>query len=206
MKTLLKKIKKTFNMDIDVFGIIKNITIIDKNDYPNNDDFEVISAEFGGYIGAPSCAMTNYENYVKYIMNKINVEYFAYREYNKYLDISGIIKFMLDKFDKGIKFIYTKITYPLTTPSYFKFELEDNCWRENLLFVFVHNIAYKLTYAIEDETMNDNKKKEVSNSLNRTTSNGKYGIWGHCIEDLIYLPPTVYINKDTALCRIGCDS
>ena len=62
--------------------------------------------------------------------------------------------------------------------------------------------AYKKIYNEENITMNKTIKNN-SSLLNRGTSNGKYGIWGHDIDDLYISSIVIYEN---GIIDLGIDS
>ena len=87
------------------------------------------------------------------------------------------------------------IDYPLNKPLTRKYESEKGF----TMIEIVNNIieTYREIYRIESETTTNKVVpiKERVGLLNRNTTNGEYGIWGHDIEDLViealcYYPQT----------------
>jgi hypothetical protein len=75
-----------------------------------------------------------------------------------------------------------KIIYPLSKPFVHKFTTDSNgMLRKELVKLIVDD--YHQIYKEEDESVG-HKTKEIPGMYNRQTSNGKYGIWGHHIDDL----------------------
>lgn len=62
--------------------------------------------------------------------------------------------------------------------------------------------CYKLIYKDEEETTSI-EPTDIPGMLNRITTNGAYGIWGHNLSDLIL--HTVYIDGNNVI-RLGVDS
>jgi len=62
--------------------------------------------------------------------------------------------------------------------------------------------SYKKIYATEDSDVGD-ETGNIQGMLNRETSEGRYGIWGHNLGDLIL--HTAYIQKNNTI-EIGVDS
>lgn len=93
------------------------------------------------------------------------------------------------------------ITYPLSNPYTGKFKVgKSGMTRSKLVDKVIK--AYKKIYATEDEDVGE-ETGNIPGMLNRASSNGRYGIWGHCMEDLML--HTAYIEKGGKI-RISCDS
>lgn len=66
--------------------------------------------------------------------------------------------------------------------------------------------SYQEVYRIENS---EDEEKLIPGMFNRQESNGRYGIWGHCIEDLLYNGMhniTYGPNKNSVICYFNCDS
>lgn len=61
---------------------------------------------------------------------------------------------------------------------------------------------YRKMYDEEDRTAGK-KTGNIPGMMNRSTSEGKYGIWGHCIGDLMLVSATVFPNGNI---KLGVDS
>lgn len=105
--------------------------------------------------------------------------------------------------DENIKCIYIHIDYPLTNPAIFKFTTKEPVTYGMLLYTYT--IAYQMIYIIEEEEVGN--IGNIPGMLNRKTSNGKFGIWGHHIGDLVYNgSSTIVICKDFVACDFSVDS
>lgn len=93
-----------------------------------------------------------------------------------------------------------EIDYPLTNP--YKVEVytyETGMTRREVVNMIVKH--YKKIYKEEDKSTKI-KVGRAGHLLNRNQTDGKYGIWGHDIGDLIL--HTLYKNKKTL--KVGVDS
>ena len=92
------------------------------------------------------------------------------------------------------------IDYPLSTP----FEKEFKVSKKGMTrqeFVDMACESYQLIYAIEEAS--EGKTGNIPGMLNRTSSSGKYGIWGHHIGDLtIHI---LYVGENNVI-TLGVDS
>lgn len=83
-----------------------------------------------------------------------------------------------------------KIEYPLTTPVVFKLEKEGGLTLKEILEGISRE--YKRIYKEEDESTQlkvetvNKRSGGTSKLINRAKTNGKYGIWGHVIGDLVF--------------------
>lgn len=94
-----------------------------------------------------------------------------------------------------------EISYPLSVPCKVKIKTgKKGVSRKKL----VHKIVttYRKIYDIEDDT-SKNKAGYISGMLNRNSTNGKFGIWGHCIQDLILC--SAHISRNNVI-TVGVDS
>lgn len=93
------------------------------------------------------------------------------------------------------------ITYPLSNPYEGKFKVgTKGMTRAKLVEKVVK--AYKKIYATEDEDVGA-ETGNISGMFNRATSEGRYGIWGHYMEDLML--HTAYLKKNGVI-EVSCDS
>jgi hypothetical protein len=89
-----------------------------------------------------------------------------------------------------------KITYPLSNP----FEIVLNVGKGGMTRrELVNRIveSYKAIYKAEENPGN------IPGMLNRSTSEGPYGIWGHHLEDLML--HTAYVSPENVI-TVSCDS
>jgi len=108
---------------------------------------------------------------------------------------------------ENVKTIFCGIDYPLTNIALLKFTVKKDINVTNLVILYAYSIAYKLVYFLEDEDVGSLTGTLASNMLNRSISNGRFGIWGHYIEDLIYNGySNVFINGNEIFANFSCDS
>lgn len=96
-----------------------------------------------------------------------------------------------------------KFSYPLSCPMTIK--LVDGPYTRRELARFICD-TYARIYKEEEESTTVPVGNEFTNCLNRNETNGKYGIWGHDLCDLVL--HTVYARKDSngTLYELGIDS
>ena len=103
--------------------------------------------------------------------------------------------------------IYTlTIDYPLTNPFYKEFKTgKKGMTRKGLINLIVK--SYRKVYKEEDSSSKI-KAGWIPNMLNRNGTDGKYGIWGHVLEDLMLHTATVNPTSSLAKNKItlGVDS
>lgn len=92
------------------------------------------------------------------------------------------------------------IDYPLTNPFAFEFTVSKGMSRKDFVDLAVN--AYREIYKEEDETSKI-KPKNIPGLGNRARTVGKYGIWGHGIEDLILHSLNL---KNNDIIELGVDS
>jgi len=134
----------------------------------------------------------------------------------------GIVPWIsLEKTDKEINrlidpdeivFPYTEVTliidYPLTTPITFKLTSgKDGFTRKEL----IKEISQRYHSIYEEEEQTATKKtipvSERGTFINRNQTNGKYGIWGHNLSDLVLSSVDVYMNQEKKIyLRLGIES
>lgn len=91
------------------------------------------------------------------------------------------------------------IDYPLTNE--YKFDLSSDTGFTRIHLLNEINKAYRKIYAEEDataiiKTIPIEKRKKI---INRNDTIGKYGIWGHDIEDLMLAQIEIYETSDKKL-------
>jgi len=91
------------------------------------------------------------------------------------------------------------IDYPLTNE--YKFDLSSDTGFTRVHLLNEINKAYRKIYAEEEasatiKTIPIEKRKKL---INRNDTNGKYGIWGHDIEDLMLAQIEIYETSDKKL-------
>ena len=92
------------------------------------------------------------------------------------------------------------ITYPLSNPFRKIVDVEaKGMTRRELVNLIVK--CYKKIYADEDKAVG-RETENIPGMLNRQTSEGPYGIWGHCLGDLIL--HTARVERMTI--TVSCDS
>ena len=121
------------------------------------------------------------------------------------MSILGNLEKLAREFN-NISTVYTRITYPLKRPALFRFNLNLNgktLTAGHLLWIYTW--AYQMVYALEEEE--DGNPGDIPGMFNRATSNGPFGIWGHCIGDLDYNGSSkVDVYNDYVICEFDCDS
>jgi hypothetical protein len=93
------------------------------------------------------------------------------------------------------------ISYPLHNPAKFTFYTHFQGMTRAKLVALIRKY-YKKVYAEEDKSVG--KKTDcIPGMFNRDTSNGKYGIWGHHIGDLVLV--NAKVSKKNVI-TLGVDS
>ena len=100
-----------------------------------------------------------------------------------------------------------RITYPLSYPYCKKFTTSEK-GMTRIEFVQLCVEAYQSIYA-EEERTTKGKKNPIDRPferglLNRPTTKGRFGIWGHSLDDLVL--HTAYLKEDTGEITLGVDS
>lgn len=105
---------------------------------------------------------------------------------------------------KGVGKVNIKITYPLKNPAYKEIDLTDLQKYGDAAYVIQSVIDfYRQIYFEEEKSMTTNIS-DRGNLINRPSSNGKYGIWGHDLGDLMLWG--VEVNTETNEITVGVDS
>lgn len=105
---------------------------------------------------------------------------------------------------KEIKYVICIITYPVTNDAIFKFDCSNIDVTYGVI-MYLYTYAYQYMYELEDTIPVGN----IFGMLNRKKSEGRFGIWGHYIEDLVYNGNSSlkYVNdNETLICEFDCDS
>lgn len=164
-----------------------------------------------GYFGAPC----DDSDYIRFLASLKEVKY----------EGCDVLKDEDDKVLDNVKHIYTRISYPLAEPVFSHYVLKDGIEVKYSTILYANACAYKDIYMLEDEQCFEGNKaplmgeKAAANAgvdaagkrevfmMNRASSDGPFGIWGHVIGDLVYNGgSTVYVNEDTVFCEFYCDS
>ncbi|ARF08741.1 hypothetical protein Catovirus_1_791 [Catovirus CTV1] len=191
---------KKYNIDEQCFECVE---LLDKDykfeSYDNSEE-----NIFRSGIGRPSQSIDSYDDFVDVFLD--GIEGFSDD------DDSGITSELVKNITteklktrlKGeIKYIYTNIDYPLTYPSIFKFTCKIPVTYGLLLYAYT--VAYQLTYIIEEEE--DDDPGHIPGMLNRAISKGRFGIWGHDIDDLVYNGYSdITYDTNSVVCEFYCDS
>jgi hypothetical protein len=90
--------------------------------------------------------------------------------------------------------------YPLSTKAVFKRKLKSKTSGRNILRYAAKD--YKKIYDIEDGKVGN--PGNIPGMLNRASSNGPFGIWGHDIGDLYF--EGIYIDLDKKVITFGMGS
>ena len=154
------------------------------------------------YIGRPSQDIRTYQYFIDEIFTDFDSDddsddpYFDPEE-------------LREKFDQivspNIKNIYTAIDYPLRKPAQFKFTIKDNIDVTFGFLLYTYTVAYQMVYEIEDEE--EGHPGYIKGMFNRQQSNGKFGIWGHDIGDLVYNGCSkIHVSGENVFCYFDCDS
>jgi len=133
-------------------------------------------------------------------------------QYSDFIDASvshdNHVKFVNEGVIIKDKKIKLELNYPLSQSFFFEFENENGFTIHDL--IKLTRITYRQIYAEENETsqlkvlpMGERIIKQRG-LLNRNKTNGKYGIYGHDINDLIIV--TMYYNPNTCTVKPGIDS
>jgi len=174
----------------------------------NNNPLKVIKDIFP-YGGIPAEKLSSLSAYYKTILNDFIVQDEAMindwgdDDYIK-INVDEINQQLHTIIDDHIKTVYTVINYPLTNQAVIKFECNEPVTYGMLLFLYTN--AYQIVYDIEES--DDCDPGQISkHCLNRATSKGRFGIWGHCIGNLCYNGCSkIQIYDDYVVCNFYCDS
>lgn len=147
-----------------------------------------------GYWGRPSMDVDDYSTFRDSLINDSYPDGLGDKDIEKKVD---------QPISQNYRTIYTVHDYPLSREVYFKFECNQPVTYGILLYAYT--IAYQLIYKLEDEDSGD--PGFIQNTFNRSTSNGKFGIWGHYIGDLVYNGISrINYYPNEVVCYFSCDS
>ena len=175
-----------------------------------------VSNLFQKYTNNPSLDISVFEESKDSSDKIFNSYYKTFLYYDDIIDDYEVLddddddmKSIFNKNLNDIKYIYAVIDYPVTNEGLFKLtckpELNELTYGK---IAYAYTIAYQTMYDIETST----QTKYIKNNpflLNRGYSNGKYGIWGHVITDLVYNGNSnisVYNDEQSVICSFDCDS
>jgi hypothetical protein len=103
---------------------------------------------------------------------------------------------------EGSKDYTLTIDYPLSTPALFPLRTPSTgVSRIDLVEIIVK--AYREVYKEEEESTKV-KSGLIPGMYNRNTTDGKYGIWGHGLGDLML--HAAYVDEETGVIELGVDS
>lgn len=187
-KQIMAKIIKSYSKKYsDLFSKIELIQIdkmISTDDWKNIDG-RIVNNLCKDYTHCPSNKLTTLDDYYKTFKKNI-------------AKASKII-------DDDLTDIYIRVNYPLETEAVIKFISKEKI-TYGVLF-FAHTIAYQIIYDIEDFDVGAPTGNLFPNLLNRASSEGRFGIWGHVIEDLIFNGNcSIKANNTDIVCTFECDS
>ncbi len=176
------------------FDIFTNIELSSQSAIGKLDGSTIIQ-DILPYAMEPRQQITNYDDFVNTFVSKMTD--------TSILD-ADVAKLLFNtKVKDGIFTIYTIIEYPVRESAIFKFETSSEITYGILLYAYT--IAYQLMYALEEE--DDADPGHIPGMVNRDTSNGRFGIWGHDIGDLAYNGRSqVWIHDHRVVCNFICDS
>lgn len=192
-------------IDLDKYNVdnelVESIEILDE--MPDLGEKENSENNVFDYFGRPCMIVSSYEEFIREIMEELE----SRSDHDSDSDSEDPdSKFSIEKMHEklnNIKHIYTIIDYPLTKSSIFKFT-----WKQDVTYgmvLYAYTVAYQLTYKIEEE--DDEDPGYIPGMFNRATSKGRFGIWGHDIEDLVYNGSSeINYYHDSISCNFDCDS
>lgn len=100
--------------------------------------------------------------------------------------------------------IRIEFNYPLENPVSFPCFYAGGFTRQNLIWTIVY--CYKLIYEEEERSIKDQPVLPIGERgmiINRNQTDGIYGIWGHCINDLVIESIEYHPNTKTVSLGIG---
>lgn len=154
-------------------------------------------------VGKPNTNITtlSLNQYIKLILD----DYEGMQEYmEEVAHTDELSKKLNTVINSNVKCLYVMISYPLSNPAVVKFTCEQSITYG--LILFLTTAAYQIVYHTEEQ--DDCDPGYISpNCLNRETSHGRFGIWGHVIGDLVYNGNSeIKIYNDYLICELDCDS
>lgn len=179
------------NVEILDYDHLYNLQICKNNKVENN-----VFTAYGGY---PSCDL-----------DETCISNFTFSGYDgedekSEQEIKKSNKKSKTKLSANVKYVIAVINYPINNPAIFKFD----CSSVELTYgklLYLYTYAYQLMYKLEDEDVGE-PPKNIHGMLNRGVSEGRFGIWGHDICDLIYNGDSeLTYTDDTVICEFRVDS
>lgn len=102
--------------------------------------------------------------------------------------------------------LYCIIDYPLSYTAYVKFDVPDLNTLTTGIALHAYTNAYQRVYDMEDDDVGA-PTPNIPGMLNRDKSNGRFGIWGHSINDLVYNGSSeIKLYGRIAVCQFRVDS
>lgn len=162
------------------------------------------------YTGRPSASISSYDKFRRnlfWIKEKYDFKDDSDSEsYNNINECNQRLANNLERsyWDRDMGVIYAEITYPLTNKAIVKFvkknpRLQLTCG----MLLYAYTCAYQMVYDSE----NASEQECIPGMLNMATTDGKFGIWGHAIEDLVYNGSSdIEVHETYIKCHFSCDS
>lgn len=168
-------------------SIIKSINVEDYNKYSHLTPKNIMNNVFPG-AGRPCDDVKMFYSYFAEI-ERIAIDDDIVKACeedeceNIYLNFTEFIKTADNSIFDNIKDVYCLIKYPVRNPAFIHIQLHGSLTYDKLLYAY--SVAYQTMYDIEENT---NNKIFIPTSvlLNRSETDGLFGIWGHDIVDLEY--------------------
>lgn len=177
--------------------IFESVELIDfenyKDSFKQNSVNKKYNPEIPGYVSFPKDNFNSFKEFKESFIKECEECKEKFSENSKNLE--------------NIRTIFCGIDYPLTNIALLKFTVKKDVNITNLVILYAYSIAYKLVYLLEDDDVGGPTGTLSPTMLNRSTSNGRFGIWGHYIENLIYNGySNVFINENEIFAHFSCDS
>jgi hypothetical protein len=120
-------------------------------------------------------------------------------------DETSLKKLLNTVVSDNIKYVYATISYPLTNKAVIRFSCNNNKIITYGMLLYLYTKAYHIVYDTEEE--DDKDPGHIPGLANRAISDGRFGIWGHDIGDLIYNGGSIIkIYDNYIICNFDCDS
>lgn len=195
-KSFSKQIKSLDTLKAKYSNIFEDITIVNDPDLLKNID-NIYLNKNNLLINSVTKKLYGDDNMEKAASDVVGDISDYYRSFNG----KGADKII----NQNISNIYVIIEYPVINKAVIKFSCKIKITYGFLLYV--NTIAYQLMYDIEDEDVGCQTKTISANSFNRASSNGRFGIYGHYITDLVYNSNyKISARNENIYCQFDCDS
>lgn len=104
--------------------------------------------------------------------------------------------------------IYAVITYPIKNKGIFKITFDDHIPYTYASLWYAHAAAYRMMYRLEEMYVSREIKTVNPSMMNRETTAGPFGIWGHALGDLVYNGQYEIdgLPNQFIVCDLDCDS